>query len=246
MGFYEAALILGFLSQALRSRVLRTTMLYIVSTPIGNLKDITLRAIETLKNVDLIAAEDTRHTGILLKHYDIQTPQTSYFEHNKLKKADYLIGLMEEGKDVALVSDAGTPGISDPGYRLLNLAQENDIEVTVIPGACAVISALTLSGLPMDRFCFEGFLPVKSSARQKKLALLKDEDRTVIFYESPYRLLKSLKDIDEVLENPTVVVAREITKKFEEVKRGTPSELIEYFSQKRVKGEIVLLINLKG
>lgn len=221
-------------------------MLYIVSTPIGNLKDITLRAIETLKSVDIIAAEDTRHTGILLKHYDIKTPQTSYFEHNKLKKADRLIELMHEGKDVALVSDAGTPGINDPGYRLINLAKENDIEITVIPGACAAISALTLSGLPMDRFCFEGFLPVKSSARQKKLMALKEEGRTIIFYESPYRLLKSLKDIETVLENPTVVVARELTKKFEEVKRGTPPELIEYFSQKKVKGEIVLLVSLKS
>lgn len=220
-------------------------MLYIVSTPIGNLKDITLRAIEILKNVDLIAAEDTRHTGILLKHYDIQTPQTSYFEHNKLKKADYLIRLLKEGSDVALVSDAGTPGISDPGYCLINLAQENDIEITVIPGACAAISALTLSGLPMDRFCFEGFLPVKSAARRRKLEELKGERRTIIYYESPHRLLKSLKDIEEVLENPIVAVARELTKKFEELKSGTASEVLEYFSQKKVKGEIVLLISLK-
>ena len=220
-------------------------MLYIVATPIGNLKDITFRAIETLKSVDLIASEDTRHTGILLKHYDIQTPQTSYFEHNQLKKGEYLIGLMKEGKNVALVSDAGTPGISDPGYGLVNLAKEHDIPVTIVPGACAAVCALALSGLPMDRFCFEGFLPVKSSARRKKLELMRNEERTIIFYESPYRLVKSLKDIEEVLENPTVVIARELTKKFEEIKKGSAAELAEYFSRKTVKGEIVLLINLK-
>lgn len=220
-------------------------MLYIVSTPIGNLKDITLRAIDVLKSVDLIASEDTRHTGILLKHYGISVPQTSYFEHNKIKKADYLIKLLQDGKDVALVSDAGTPGISDPGYRLITLAQDNGIPMTVVPGACAAVSALTLSGFPMDRFCFEGFLPFKSSARRKKLESLKHEDRTMIFYESPHRLLKALKDIAETLNDPMVVVARELTKKFEEVKKGAASDVAAYFSAKAVKGEIVLLINLK-
>lgn len=217
-------------------------MLYIVSTPIGNLKDISLRAIETLQKVDLIAAEDTRHTGILLKHYGIETPQTSFFEHNEFKKAEYLIGRLNEGKDIALVSDAGTPGISDPGYRLIQMARENNIPMTAVPGACAAVTALTLSGLPMDRFCFEGFLPVKSSARRKKLELMKDEERTMIFYESPYRLVKSLHDIEEVLDDPLVVVARELTKKFEEIKQGSASELAEYFGKKNVKGEIVLLI----
>ena len=217
-------------------------MLYIVSTPIGNLKDMTLRAIEVLKDVDLIAAEDTRHTGILLKHYDIQTPQTSYFEHNESKKSAYLLGLLQEGKDIALVSDAGTPGISDPGFRLIQAVQENDIPMTVVPGACAVIAALTLSGFPTDSFCFEGFLPVKSSARRKKLQSLADETRTLIFYESPHRLTKALLDIEEVLDNPTVAVAREITKKFEEVKRGSAKDLADHFSSKKVKGEIVLLV----
>jgi 16S rRNA (cytidine1402-2'-O)-methyltransferase len=220
-------------------------MLYIVSTPIGNLGDISFRAIETLKNVDLIAAEDTRHTGILLKHYGIETTQTSFFEHNESKKADYLISLLNEGKDVALVSDAGTPGISDPGYRLIQMARANNIPMTAVPGACAAVTALTLSGLPMDRFCFEGFLPVKSSARRKKLELMRDEERTMIFYESPYRLVKSLKDIEEVLDDPIVVVARELTKKFEEIKQGSASDLAEYFGKKNVKGEIVLAISVK-
>ena len=188
-------------------------MLYIVSTPIGNLKDITFRAVETLKSVFLIAAEDTRHTKILLDHYGITTPTTSYFEHNESKKSDYLLSLLKEGKDLALVSDAGTPGISDPGFTLIRLAQANDIPITVIPGVCAAVMALTASGLPSHAFVFDGFLPVKSGARRKKLESYKDEGRTVVFYESPHRLLKTLKDIVEVLDNPTIVCARELTKK---------------------------------
>ncbi|MEW5896002.1 MAG: 16S rRNA (cytidine(1402)-2'-O)-methyltransferase [Candidatus Omnitrophota bacterium] len=222
------------------------SMLYIVSTPIGNLKDMTFRAVEVLKSVDLIAAEDTRHTGILLKHYGIDTPQTSYFEHNEAKKADYLTGLMKQGKTVALVSDAGTPGISDPGYRLVEAARREGIPVTVVPGPCAAIAALSLSGFPTDKFCFEGFLPVKSSARRSKIDSWKGKEGTLICYESPYRLLKSLNDIGDVLENPVVCVVREATKKFEEVKKGSAREVFEYFSQKTVKGEIVLLINLKN
>ena len=220
-------------------------MLYIVSTPIGNLKDITLRALETLKSVDLIAAEDTRHTRILCDHYEIKTPLTSYFEHNQFKKGEYLLGLLREGKNIALVTDAGTPGISDPGYSLIQLAKGNDIPLTVIPGATALIVALTLSGLPMDKFVFEGFLPVKEQARRKKLENLKDETRTIIFYESPYRVVKSLKDIEEVLGNPVVVVARELTKKFEEIKQAPASQLHEYFSKVKPKGEFVLLLNLR-
>lgn len=219
-------------------------MLYIVSTPIGNLKDITFRAVETLKSVDLIAAEDTRHTQILMKHYQIDTPLTSYFEHNQFKKGEYLLQLLKEGKDVALVTDAGTPGISDPGYQLIQLAKENDIPVTVIPGPTALIAALTASGLPCHNFIFEGFLPVKSAARRKKLEQLKNEARTVIFYESPYRLTKTLKDIEEVLENPTVVCARELTKKFEEVKEDSARGLREHFTKITPKGEFVLLLDL--
>ena len=218
-------------------------MLYIVSTPIGNLKDITLRAIETLKSVDLIAAEDTRHTGILCQQYEIKTPLTSYFEHNQIKKSDHLLKLLKEGKSIALVTDAGTPGISDPGYHLIHLAKKNDIPITVIPGPTALIAALTLSGLPAHNFIFEGFLPVKSGGRRKKLEEFKDEDRTIIFYESPHRLLKTLKDIEEILNDPVVVCARELTKKFEEMKVGKASELLTHFSRNKPRGEFVLLLN---
>src|SRR5476649_1160228 len=216
-------------------------MLYIVSTPIGNLKDITLRAIETLKTVDLIAAEDTRHTKILLDAYQIQKPLTSFFEHNQIKKADNLLGLLKMGKSIALVSDAGTPGISDPGFLMVKLAQENNIPITVIPGVTACISALTASGLPAHRFIFEGFLPPKSGARRNKLISLKGQEATIIFYESPHRLLKTLKDMQEVWDDPTIVVARELTKKFEEIRKDRTSLLIEHFNQHPPKGELVLL-----
>ena len=219
-------------------------MLYIISTPIGNLKDITLRAIEVLKEVDLIAAEDTRHTRILTNHYGIDTPLTSYFEHNKFKKSEYLLKILKEGQDVALVTDAGTPGISDPGYRLIKLVQENEIPMTVVPGACALIAGLCLSGLPTDSFIFEGFLPNKSAARRRKLECLKEEKRTIIFYESPYRVVKTLKDIKDVLGDPVVACTREITKKFEEVKRCRAGELEEHFTETKPKGEFVLLVNL--
>lgn len=217
-------------------------MLYIVSTPIGNLKDITFRAVETLKSVHVIAAEDTRHTKILLDHYGIKTPTTSYFEHNELKKSDYLLKILKEGKDIALVSDAGTPGISDPGFTLIRLAHEHDIAVTVVPGVSAAVTALTASGLPSHAFIFEGFLPVKPGARRKKLESFKHEPRTVIFYESPYRLLKTLKDIVEVLDNPVVVCARELTKKFEEIKKAPAHELLQHFTSHPPKGEFVILL----
>ncbi|OGX08625.1 MAG: 16S rRNA (cytidine(1402)-2'-O)-methyltransferase [Omnitrophica WOR_2 bacterium GWA2_47_8] len=220
-------------------------MLYIVSTPIGNLKDITLRALEILKEVDLIAAEDTRHTKILLDHYQISTPTTSYFEHNQIQKGEYLLRFLKEEKKVALVTDAGTPGISDPGYALIQLAKRNNIPVTVIPGPTALITALSLSGLPAHNFIFEGFLPVKPIARRKELEKFKNEERTVIFYESPYRILRTLKDIEEVLNDPIVVCAREMTKKFEEVAKAKASELIKKFSLQKPKGEFVLLIHLK-
>lgn len=220
-------------------------MLYIVSTPIGNLKDITLRAIETLKTVDLIAAEDTRHTKILLDAYQIQKPLTSFFEHNQDKKARLLIGLLKEGKNVALVSDAGTPGINDPGYPLIRWAQENNVPITVIPGVSACITALTASGLPTHRFVFEGFLPHKTEARRKKIVSLKGQAGTFIFYESPYRLVKALKDFQEVLDDPVLVVARELTKKFEEIHKAKTSVLITHFSRHEPKGEFVLLGHIK-
>ncbi len=221
-------------------------MLYIVSTPIGNLKDITLRAIEVLKSVNLIAAEDTRHTRILIKEYGIETPLVSYFEHNKVKRAAELVRRLKEGEDIALVSDAGTPGISDPGFHLIRLAQENGIPLTVVPGACAAIAGLTLSGLPCHRFVFEGFLPVKSAARRKKLETLTGESGTAIFYESPHRILKVLKDIQEVCGDPVVACAREITKKFEEVKKGRASEVLAGWGPGQPKGEFVLMVDLAG
>ena len=220
-------------------------MLYIVSTPIGNLKDITLRAIETLKLVDVIAAEDTRHTKILLEHYGIEKPVTSFFDHNQTVKGQYLLGLLKEGRSVGLVTDAGTPGISDPGYSLIKLAYDNDIPVTVIPGVTALIMALTLSGLPAHRFIFEGFLPPKTVGRRKKLESFKDEEGTVIFYESCHRILKTLEDIKQVLDDPYLVVARELTKKFEEVKKGKASELLTHFNAHTPKGEFVVLLNLR-
>jgi len=218
-------------------------MLYIVSTPIGNLKDITLRALETLKSADLIAAEDTRHTRVLLDAYDIHKPLTSFFEHNEDRKTEHLVGLLKEGKNIALVSDAGTPGLSDPGYPLIRRALDEGIKIEVVPGATALITALTASGLPAHAFVFEGFLPPKSAGRRKKLEEFKGEKRTVIFYESPHRLLKALKDIEEVLDNPTVVCARELTKKFEEIKKGTTLELLDHFTRHSPKGEFVLLID---
>ena len=221
-------------------------MLYLVSTPIGNLQDITLRALEVLKSVHLIAAEDTRHAKILTGHYQIKTPTTSYFEHNEIQKADYLLGLLKEGKDIALVTDAGTPGISDPGYHLIKLARDNHIPMTVIPGPTALIAALTLSGLPAHQFLFEGFLPVKSLARRKKLESLKKEPRTIIFYESPHRLLKTLVDMQEVLNDPEVVCVREISKKFEEVKKGKAGELVQHFKIHHPRGEFVVLLGRKN
>jgi len=218
-------------------------MLYIVATPIGNLKDITLRALETLKAVDLIAAEDTRHTKKLLSAHNISKPMTSYFEHNKIKKADYIIRLLKEGKDIALVSDAGTPGISDPGFYIIREAARNDIEIVSIPGACALISGLVSSALPTDKFVFEGFLSHKSAARQKRLKELSTEKRTVVLYESPHRVLKTLADIAEIAPKAQIACARELTKKFEEVKRGIPAEILAYFKEKKPKGEFVLVLN---
>jgi len=218
-------------------------MLYIVSTPIGNLGDITYRAVEILKNADLIAAEDTRQTRKLTQHYDIKTSLTSYFEHNEKKKAQELLKILQEGKDVALVTDAGTPGISDPGYPLIKLAKDNKIPITVIPGPTALIAALSLSGLPAHNFIFEGFLPPKSAARKKKLRSLKDKERTAIFYESPHRILKTLKDIDEVLGDRTIVCARELTKKFEEILEDSAANLLLYFEKHKPRGEFVVLIS---
>lgn len=220
-------------------------ILYVVSTPIGNLSDITLRAIETLKQVDLIAAEDTRHSGILLKNYSITTPLTSYHDFNKDKKGPELIQKLLSGNSIALVSDAGTPGISDPGYLLIKLAIENQIQIVPIPGPAAFISALVVSGLPTDKFSFEGFLPNKPQKRRRRLEELAQEKRTLIFYESPYRLLKFLEEVRQILGDRRICVARELTKKFEEIKRGAVSEVLGYFQQGKVKGELIIVVEGK-
>ena len=217
-------------------------MLYIVATPIGNLKDITFRAIEVLKSVDLIACEDTRHTKILLDHYDIRKPTTSFFQQNRFTKGEYILKLLQEGKDIALVSDAGTPGILDPGYNLINLAIKNDIAITVIPGAAAFVNALVLSGKPAHEFIFAGFLPNRSGARQNRLKELKEEKRTVILYESCHRILKTLEDIGALFGDKEIAVIRELTKKFEEVKRGSRVKLKEYFAKSKPRGEFVLVL----
>ena len=217
-------------------------MLYVVSTPIGNLKDITLRAIEVLKTVDLIACEDTRHTKIILDRYAITTPTTSYYQYNKIGKAKYLISLLKQDKDIALVSDSGTPGILDPGYHLINLALQNNIRITSIPGPVALIAALVVSGKPTHRFIFEGFLPSKKQARKNHLECLKKLKHTIVFYESPHRILATLEDIKEIFGDIQLVWARELTKKFEEVKRGRVTSLISELSSRRVRGEFVVVI----
>ena len=216
--------------------------LYIVSTPIGNLEDITLRALNILRDVQIIAAEDTRHTQKLLQHYHISTVQTSYHDHNKEEKAEILISRLREGRDIALVSDAGTPGISDPGYYLINRAIGEGIKVTPIPGPTASIAALSISGLPTDAFVFEGFLPAKRGARQKKLRELSTERRTLILFEAPHRLASTLRDIAEVLGDRKIVLTRELTKIFEEVIRGRVSEVIAKIEGRRLKGEMTLLL----
>ncbi|MBL7130944.1 MAG: 16S rRNA (cytidine(1402)-2'-O)-methyltransferase [Candidatus Omnitrophica bacterium] len=217
-------------------------MLYIVSTPIGNLEDITLRAIDMLKKADLIAAEDTRHFQKLAIRYQIKTPTTSYHDHNKVQKTPFLIEKLKAGKLVVLVSDAGTPGISDPGFYLIREAIRNNIPVTVIPGASAIISALVLSGMPTDKFIFEGFLSHKHVARQKRLAQLKEEKRTMIFYESPYRIPAFLEDVLEILGDRPIVCVRELTKKFEEVFRGSTADALQHFQRNKPRGEFVVVI----
>lgn len=222
-----------------------TGTLFVVSTPIGNLKDITFRAVEILKQVDLIAAEDTRHTRILLDHYQITTPTTSYFDFNKEKKIPFLIERLHKGEQIALVSDAGTPGISDPAYRLIQECIKEKIDIETIPGATAFVPALILSGLPTDRFVFEGFLPAKKG-RKKRIEALKDELRTIVFYESRHRLQKTLRELQPHFGERPAALAREITKKFEEVKRGTLNELCQSLSELKLKGEFVLLIGGKA
>ena len=217
-------------------------MLYIVGTPIGNLKDLSLRAIDVLKSVDLIACEDTRHTKILLNHYSINTPTTSFFQHNRVKKADYILDLLRSGKSIALVSDAGTPGILDPGYNLINLAVKNNLEITFLPGAEAFVNALVISGKPAHEFYFGGFLLNRTQARKNQLERLKRFNCTLIFYESCHRILASLEDIRIIFGDKEIVVARELTKKFEEILRGSAEFIIKKLSKGKPRGEFVIVI----
>ncbi|MBU0547620.1 MAG: 16S rRNA (cytidine(1402)-2'-O)-methyltransferase [Candidatus Omnitrophica bacterium] len=217
-------------------------MFYIVGTPIGNLKDLSLRATEVLKSVDLIACEDTRHTKILLDHYAIKTPTTSFFQHNRFQKADYILDLLKAGKNIALVSDAGTPGILDPGYNLINLAIKNNLEMTFLPGAAAFVNALVISGKPAHEFYFGGFLINRTRARKNQLEKLKKFSCTLIFYESCHRILASLEDIGMVFGEKEIVVARELTKKFEEILRGTPEFIIKMLKKNKPRGEFVIII----
>ncbi len=214
--------------------------LYVVATPIGNLKDITLRAIETLKNVDLIAAEDTRHTLKLLNHLEISKPLISYHRHNEDIKTEQLIGELQKGKDIALVSDAGTPGICDPGEVIIKECIENKIEIVPIPGACALINALITSGINTGEFTFYGFLPLNKKTRKEKLEEIKESEKTILLYEAPHKLITTLKDLEEILEDRQVVLARELTKIHEQWIRGTITDIIN--QAENLKGEIVLII----
>lgn len=217
-------------------------ILYICPTPIGNLEDITLRTLRALKEVDLIAAEDTRRTIKLLNHYEIKKPLISYHEHNKVEKGKILIEKLKEGVNIALVTDAGMPGISDPGEDMIRLAIENQIDPVVLPGATASITALVLSGLPTKKFVFEGFLPSKKKDRREELERLKAEERTIILYEAPHRLLALLKDMEAILGDRQLAIGRELTKIYEEVFRGSISDALRKFQEEKPRGEFVLVI----
>jgi 16S rRNA (cytidine1402-2'-O)-methyltransferase len=218
-------------------------ILYIVATPIGNLEDFTFRALRVLKEADLIAAEDTRHSRKLLDHYGVKTPLTSYHEHNERSKAQHLITRLQRGENIALISDAGTPALSDPGQRLVQECIRADITVSPVPGPSSLLAALTTSGLPMDRFVFEGFLPAKTGERREKLHALRSQTRTVVIYEAPHRLMQTLEDIREALGERQIVIAREMTKMHEEFARGTAAALLERFREREVRGELTIVIS---
>jgi 16S rRNA (cytidine1402-2'-O)-methyltransferase len=220
--------------------------LYLVATPIGNLEDITFRAVRTLRDSDLIAAEDTRHTAQLLQHFGISKPLLSYFKFNEAKRSEEIINRLKRGQKIALVSDAGSPGISDPGQRVVRAAIENGCKVESVPGPCALVAALTASGLSTEEFYFLGFLPHKSAARRRKLESLRGTTATLILYESPYRVEKLLQELVEIYPSAQVVLARELTKKFEEYLRGTPAQLLQHYQQKNPKGEFVVLVQPAG
>ena len=221
---------------------LTPSTLYLVATPIGNLEDITLRALRVLKECDVVAAEDTRHSGQLLKHFGIAKPMISYFQFNEAKRSEEIIERLIRGEKVALVTDAGSPGISDPGERVVKAALAAGLRVEAVPGACAMIGALTASGLSADEFHFIGFLPHKSGQRRKQLDRLNTFSGTLVLYESPYRIEKLLNELSEVFPERSIVLARELTKKFEEFLRGTPRELLEVLKKRALKGEFVVLV----
>ena len=218
-------------------------MLYVVATPIGNLSDITLRALEVLKSVDLIAAEDTRHSGMFLTHFGIKKPLLSYHEHNEAMRTAQLAERLAEGKNVALITDAGTPALSDPGARLIRACIERGLPLTVIPGPSSILAALVGSGFSTERFYFGGFLPVKSGQRERELRATAERGETTIFFESPYRLTKTLAGCTGIMPDRQLCVARELTKKFEEFRRGTANELLAHYEAHPPKGEIVLVIS---
>ena len=218
-------------------------MLYVVATPIGNLSDITLRALEVLRDVDLIAAEDTRHSGNLLRHFEIRKPLVSYHEHNEAMRTAELARRLAGGENIALITDAGMPSLSDPGARLIRKCIERNLPYTIIPGVSAILTALVGSGFPLERFCFRGFLPVRSGRRKRELRAAMERTETSIFFESPHRLVKTLTACSEIMPDRELCVARELTKKFEEFRRGIASELLAHYTVHSVKGEITLLIN---
>ena len=230
-----------------RERAMAGT-LYLCATPIGNLEDITFRVLRTLKEVDLIAAEDTRHSIKLLNHFDIKTPMTSYHEYNKVDKARYLMGQLEEGVDIALITDAGTPGISDPGEELVRQCYEAGIQVTSLPGPAACITALTMSGLSTRRFCFEAFLPSEKGDKKERARILEElrqETRTIIVYEAPHHLVRTLEDLYKVLGDRNITICRELTKKYETAYRTTFRDALEHYHEEEPKGECVIVIEGK-
>jgi 16S rRNA (cytidine1402-2'-O)-methyltransferase len=220
-------------------------MLYVVATPIGNLGDITLRALEVLKSVNLVAAEDTRHSGMLMKHFGIKKPFISYHEHNEAKRTAELVERLASGENVALITDAGTPGLSDPGLRLVRECIHRELSFTIIPGPSSILTALVGSGFSTENFSFRGFLPVKNGQRERELRAAAEARETIIFFESPYRLAKTLAVCTDVMPDRQLCVARELTKKFEEFRRGSAAELLAHYDTHPPKGEIVLVISAR-
>jgi 16S rRNA (cytidine1402-2'-O)-methyltransferase len=220
-------------------------MLYVVATPIGNLGDITLRALEVLKDVDLVAAEDTRHSGMLLKHFAIKKPLISYHEHNEAMRTAQLVERLAAGESIALITDAGTPGLSDPGARLIRECIKRELPFTIVPGASSILIALVGSGFSSEKFFFGGFLPVKSGQRERELRTAASREQTSIYFESPYRLTKTFKACIDIMPDRQLCVARELTKKFEEFRRGTAAELLAHYEAHPPKGEIVVIVSAR-